>query len=272
MRARQQLEYNATIVGRENINPELVILRVQPDDELFDFTPGQFAVLGLFGREPRVPRTDTEDPPIAADKLIRRAYSISSSSVEKHYVEVYLNLVPSGELTPRLFNLSHGEPIFLGTKASGVFTLEKVPRDKTAIMIATGTGLAPYVSMMRSVLMERKEQRFVIVEGARHSWELGYRDELATLALNCPNLTYIPSITRPQADPHFPGATGRVQVLIEEGVIERESGVPLDPEQAHVFICGNPGMIDAVKEVLQARGFVPDNGKEPGTIHVEEYW
>src|ERR1035437_2756163 len=129
--------YNAAVIGREEINPQLLVLRVQPDAAMFDFKPGQFGVLGLLGREPRVPEAASEEIVPEPDKMIRRAYSIASSSVERRYVEFYLTLITSGQLTPRLFALKHGSPLFLGPKASGVFTLDRVPPGKAVVLIAT---------------------------------------------------------------------------------------------------------------------------------------
>jgi ferredoxin--NADP+ reductase len=260
------------VTGREEINPQLIVLRVQPDGELFPFNPGQFAVLGLLAGEPRVPEADAEESAPDPGKLIRRAYSIASSSVERRYVEFYLTLVNTGELTPRLFALRHGSRLFLSPKASGLFTLDRVPSGKAVILIATGTGLAPYMSMLRTMLIHESERKFVVLHGARCSWDLGYRAELESLARIRPNFIYIPSITRPEQDPHFRGPTGRIQNLLEQGVVESLSGLPLDPARSDVFLCGNPDMIRLVKELLQARGFVADQGKESGTIHVEEYW
>ena len=111
-----------------------------------------------------------------------------------------------------------------------------------------------------------------MLHGARYSWDLGYRGELESLARLRPNFTYIPSITRPDQDLHFRGHSGRVQTLLEQGVVEKESGVALDPAQADVFLCGNPEMVKVVKAMLEAKGFKAGQGKEPGTIHIEEYW
>jgi ferredoxin/flavodoxin---NADP+ reductase len=272
MNGNNKSPYNAVVIGREEINPQLLILRVQPDVALFDFKPGQFAVLGLLGGEPRVPEAAEEESPAAPDKIIRRAYSIASSSVERRYLEVYLTLITSGQLTPRLFALKHGSRLSLGPKASGVFTLDRVPADKAVILIATGTGLAPYISMLRTILVGETRRRFVVLHGARYGWDLGYRGELESLARLRPNFTYIPSITRPDQDPHFHGHTGRLQVLLEQGVVEKESGVQLDPAQADVFLCGNPDMVKVVKGMLETRGFTTDQPGKQGTIHVEEYW
>jgi ferredoxin--NADP+ reductase len=272
MNADNKSPYNAAVIGREEINPQLLVLRVQPDTAMFDFKPGQFSVLGLLGREPRVPEAAAEETVPEPDKLIRRAYSIASSGVERRYVEFYLTLINSGQLTPRLFALKHGSPLFLGPKASGVFTLDRVPPGKAVVLIATGTGLAPYLSMLRTMLVNETQRRFVVLHGARFGWDLGYRGELESLARLRPNFTYIPSITRPDQDPHFHGRTGRVQALVEQGVVEKESGVALDPSQVEVFLCGNPDMVNAVKAMLEAKGFMTDQPGKPGTIHVEEYW
>ena len=272
MTATDNNAYNATVIGREEINPQLVILRVRPDATVFEFKPGQFGVLGLLGSAPRVAEAAAEDSVSEPDKLIRRAYSIASSSVERRYVEFYLTLITSGQLTPRLFALRHGSRVFVGPKASGVFTLDRVPTEKAVILIATGTGLAPYISMLRTMLMHETNRRIVVLHGARFGWDLGYRGELESLARLRPNFTYLPSITRPDQDPHFHGHTGRIQTLVEQGLIEKESGVALDPAQAEVFLCGNPEMVKTVKELLAVKGFSPSHGKTPGTIHVEEYW
>ena len=117
---------NATVIGREEIHADLIILRVRPDAALFEFKPGQFGVLGLPGSAPRIPEAAAEEPASEPDKLIRRAYSIASSSVERRYVEFYLTLIASGQLTPRLFALKHGDRVFLGPKASGMFTTHVV--------------------------------------------------------------------------------------------------------------------------------------------------
>jgi ferredoxin/flavodoxin---NADP+ reductase len=263
---------NATVIGREQIHPELVVIRVRPDGTLFDFKPGQFAVLGLPGSALRVPEAETETPAPDADKLIRRAYSIASASVERRYLEFYITLITSGGLTPRLFALKHGSKVFLGPKASGVFTLDRTAPGKTAILIATGTGLAPYVSMLRTMLTTETQRKFVVLHGARYSWDLGYRGELETLARLRPNFTYIPSITRPDQDQHFLGRIGRIQAILEQGALEKDAGVKLDPEHADVFLCGNPEMIKIVSAMLETRGFKRGDSKNPGNIHVEEYW
>jgi ferredoxin--NADP+ reductase len=264
--------YNAAVVGREEINPQLLILRVRPAGNLFQFTAGQFGVLGLLAGAPRVAETAPEVPPPDPGKLIRRAYSLSSSSLERRYAEFFITLVPTGQLTPRLFVLKHGSRLYLGPKASGLFTLDKVAPEKAVVLIGTGTGLAPYVSMLRTMLAGGSRRKYVVLHGTRYSWDLGYRGELESLARLCPNFTYIPSITRRDQDPAFLGYIGRIPMLLEQGIVEKESGVVLDPAKTEVFLCGNPEMIQAVTTLLQARGFAAKGDNGSVNIHVEEYW
>jgi ferredoxin--NADP+ reductase len=268
------LEYNSVISQRMEIAPGLVILRIVPDNGLFEFKPGQYTILGLKQRAPRVAGADPDtevDKARGPDWMVRRAYSIASSSVERQFVEVYVTLVRSGELTPRLFQLKIGDRLYLGRKATGLFTLDKVAEGKHVLLIATGTGLAPYMSMIRTYL-EGTTHRFVILHGARYSWDLGYRDELMTLARFSSNVEYLPAVSRPQQDPTWSGLTGRIQAVIESGAIEAHTGLKLAPELFDVFLCGNPGMIAAVAEILEEKGFQRDAKRVTGTIHVEEYW
>jgi ferredoxin/flavodoxin---NADP+ reductase len=205
------------------------------------------------------------------DRMIRRAYSIASESRADEFLEFYLTVVMSGELTPRLFNLKLKDRLYVGPKAVGVFTLAKAP-GKNILMVATGTGLAPYMSMMRSELVCNGDRKFVIVHGARFSWDLGYRTELTGLARHCGNFHYIPVITRPQDDVTWRGRTGYLQNIIASNVIEQETGIELCPENFDIFLCGNPGMIQTVIAWAELQGFVRDKGHEIGTLHTEEYW
>ncbi len=205
------------------------------------------------------------------DRMIRRAYSIASESRADEYLEFYLTVVMSGDLTPRLFKLKIKDRLYVGPKAVGVFTLDKAP-GKHILMIGTGTGLAPYMSMLRSELECNGPRKFVVVHGARYSWDLGYRTELIGLARHCNNFCYMPVITRPQEDVTWKGRSGYLQNVIASGAIEEETGLALTPDNFDIFLCGNPGMIETVISWAEARGFVRDRGHDLGTIHTEEYW
>ena len=205
------------------------------------------------------------------ERMIRRAYSIASESRSDEYTEFYLTLVMSGELTPRLFNLKIKDRLYVGPKAVGVFTLDKAP-GKHLLMVGTGTGLAPYMSMLRSDLECNGQRNFVVVHGARYSWDLGYRTELTGLARHCGNFHYIPVITRPQEDVTWRGHSGYLQNVIASGAIEEETGLALTPDNFDIFLCGNPGMIETIITWAEGRGFTRDKGHDHGTLHVEEYW
>jgi ferredoxin/flavodoxin---NADP+ reductase len=264
--------YNATVTGRIEVAPGLIILRVTPDNPLFPFEAGQYTVLGLKRKEPGATAEEGTGPPDNPEKMIKRAYSIASSSRASQYAEFYLTLVSSGELTPRLFALDEGGRLFMGPKATGVFTLARIPEGRHALLVATGTGLAPYMSMLRSEIENAGPRRFVVLHGARYSWDLGYRTELSVLSRSHSNLIYLPAISRAGDDASWNGLTGHLQDILFSGIVEERTGIPLAPDTLHVFLCGNPAMITAAKEGLIARGFTPDKGRVVGEIHTEEYW
>ncbi len=266
---------NAVVSQRIEVSPYLIILRVQPDGwELPEFIPGQFAVLGLPGSAPRYRFSDPEAEPPEPDRLIKRAYSIASSSVEREYAEFYITLVGSGALTPRLFALRVGDRLWLSPKFTGMFTLSEIPEDvKNVVLVATGTGLAPYMSMMRTQLEHDRNRRFAVLHGARHSWDLGYRSELITMQRLCPNFTYLPIISRPEDEPvAWNGPTGYVQDLWTGGGLCKAWGSRPGPGDTHVLLCGNPVMVEVMSDILSGEGFREHTKKTPGEVHVERYW
>ena len=265
---------NAIVTLRNEISPWLMILRVVSDGwQLPDFAPGQFAVLGLPGSAPRCALSEPDDATPDPNKLIRRAYSIASSSLTREYMEFYVALVTTGALTPRLFALNIGDRAWLSSKVSGMFTFDQVPEDQNVVLIATGTGLAPYMSMLTTHLICGSPRRFAILHGARHSWDLGYRSELLSLQHLCRNFSYSPTISRPQSEPApWPGAVGYVQDLWKQGVIERVWGFKPTPGNTHIFLCGSPDMTEDSITMLMAEGFTEYTKKMPGQIHVERYW
>lgn len=265
---------NAVVALRTEISPWLIILRVVPDGwKLPDFIPGQFAVLGLSGAAPRCALAEPDEAPIDPGKLIRRAYSIASSSLTREYIEFYIALVTTGALTPRLFALNIGDRVWLSPRITGMFTLDQVPEGQNVVMIATGTGLAPYMSMLTTHLVCGSPRRFAVLHGARHSWDLGYRSELMTLQHLCRNFSYHPVISRPQGEPTpWPGAVGYVQGLWGKGAVAQAWGTKPAPEDTHIFLCGSPVMIDGAVTTLSQEGFKEHTKREPGQIHVERYW
>jgi ferredoxin--NADP+ reductase len=274
MATMAELELNAVVTLKTEISPWLMILRVAPDGwPLPAFQPGQFGVIGLPGGAPRCALADPEEPPPDPDKLIRRAYSIASTSLTDEYYDFYVALVSSGALTPRLFAMSMGDRIWLSRKIAGMFTLGEVAEERNIVLIATGTGLAPYMSMLTTHLVCGSRRRFAVLHGARHSWDLGYRSELMTLQHLCPNFSYNPTVSRPAKEPvPWTGSTGYVQDLWRSGVIKKVWGFGPTPDNTDIFLCGSPAMIEDSLAMLGAEGFVEHTRRAPGQIHIERYW
>ena len=267
-------ELNARLIQKIMVSPTLAIMRFVPEGwELPDFKAGQYGVLGLPYSAPRIPTADPL-PYDEPDKLIKRAYSVASSPEVKEYVEFYIALVESGELTPRLFALEPGDKVWLGKKFTGMFTLAEVPQDKNVVFIATGTGLAPYMSMIRTDLQCNVERKFAVLHGARHSWDLGYRSELNGFKRLCSNFEYLPIISHPEEENgRWAGDTGFVQKLWSEKRLEKKWDTKFTPENTRIFLCGNPNMIKGMLEILESEGFSEYNRREKtGQIHVEKYW
>ena len=269
-----KFDLNAVIQQRIEVAPGLMVIRVVPDGwSLPDFTPGQFAVLGLPPEAPRCQVADPDEEEHKPGSLIRRAYSIASSSVARGYLELYITLVRSGALTPRLFALNPGDKVWLGPKITGRFTLDEVPTDTNLVLVATGTGLAPYMSMVRTLLPESTERRIAVLLGARHSWDLGYQSELVTMDRLSPALTYLSIISRPAEEPvPWGGAVGYVQDLWQSEDLESSWGFRPTPESTRVFLCGNPAMIEDMVTILADEGYREHSRKEPGEVFVERYW
>ncbi|HEY3356288.1 MAG TPA: ferredoxin--NADP reductase [Polyangia bacterium] len=265
---------NAVVLQRVEIAPGLLILRVTTRGAaLPTFKPGQYTVLALPGSAARAPLSEPEDPAAAPDKMIKRAYSVASSSLEGEYVEFYVTLVRSGALTPRLFALAPGASLYLSPKYTGMFTLDQVPEGANLVFVATGTGLAPYMSMLRTRLATMHDRRVAVIHGARNSWDLGYRAELLTMQRLCSWFTYIPVISEPAQEPvTWSGQAGLIQDLWRSGVLEQAWGAPPTPADTHVFLCGNPLMVDNMLELLGAGGFRQHSNKQPGEVHLEHYW
>ncbi|MGC8763827.1 MAG: ferredoxin--NADP reductase [Acidobacteriota bacterium] len=267
-------EPNAVIALRREVAPGLLVIRVVPSGwPLPDFTPGQFAVLGLPPSAPRCENAEPEEEPPRSGLLLRRAYSIASSSRAREYVEFFVALVRSGAFTPRLWALREGDPLWLSPRFTGMFTLAEVPPGSDLVLVATGTGLAPYLSMLRSGVAAGVGRRIAVIHGARHSWDLAYRSELAALERSEPRFAYLPVVSRPlEETPPWSAASGYVQDVWSGPLLEARLGRRPSPRDTHVFLCGNPAMVDDMVERLGAEGFREHSRKSPGQIHVERYW
>jgi len=265
-------ELNGVVTHIMQVSPIMKIIRVSPVGwELPEFKAGQFVTLHLPASAPRCESAEAEFEELAPDATIKRAYSIASSSRSKEYLEFYITLVHSGALTPRLFALNIGDKIGLGQKCVGMFTLDKIPADQNIVLVATGTGVAPYVSMLRSDAMQR-EGKIAVIHGAANSWDLGYSSELNLLQSISSKFSYLPTIINPEAEPvEWKGDTRFVQDMWKAGAVNKVWGLEATPENTHVFLCGNPKMVDAMCSALEEQGFTEHKPKTPGQIHVERW-
>ena len=264
-------ELNCIITQSVQVSPIMKIVKVKPDGwQLPSFSAGQFVALGLPPQFPRCADATKEHEASKPDKLIKRAYSIASSSTED-VVEFYITLVHSGQLTPRIFNLKIGDRIWMGRKAVGMFTLDQIDEDMNVILVATGTGVAPYMSMLRSNALKRKG-RIMVVHGASNSWDLGYSSELRLLSGMFEGFSYYPTITDPEKEPaHWEGDTRFIQDIWFSGLARKIWGFKPTPVNTHIFLCGNPKMVDSMKDILARDGFTEHTRRISGQVHAEEF-
>lgn len=266
-------ELNAVVTHIMRVSPIMIIIRVAPEGwELPEFKPGQFVPLFLPPTAPRCSEASEEFKTPDPDKMIRRAYSVASSSKTNDYLEFYITLVHSGSLTPRLFELKIGDKIGVGKKLTGMFTLDKVSEEKNIVLVATGTGVAPYMSMLRSDALQHPNRKITVLHGASNSWDLGYSSELTLLQSMSPKFKYIPTILFPEKEPtKWKGDTRFLQEMWKDDVVGKAWGEDITPENTEVFLCGNPNMIEAMINAMADKGFKEHKPKEPGEIHVERF-
>lgn len=263
-------KYNATVVGKIQMTPDLMVLRVDTDQPRESFEAGQYTVLGLYGREGRSENSAAEVVPAEDDKLIQRPYSIASAKTQLKQLEFFISQVKSGQLTPRLFNLELGDRLYVSERIVGVFTLADTPEGRDIVMIATGTGIAPYLSFLRSYLISRPASRMAVIQGAAKQWDLGYSSELSFLDDSFPNFYYLPTLT--DAGSTWTGYELWIEEMLDQAVVEEETGIAVDPARTHFFLCGNPEMIKQVSAWLADYGYEKHTRRNPGSLHVEEFW
>ena len=240
------------VIGRRDWTPALWTLTL--DAPVAAFSAGQFFQLAL---------------PKPEGSHTARAYSAASAPGTA--LSFYLALVAGGALTPRLHALAPGDDVAVTREAHGHFGLARVPDAHVLWLVATGTGLAPYLSMLGTVEPWRRFDRIVVVHGARLAADLNYADELAALsAAHGGRLTRVPLATR---DPGAPGVLhARVPAALADGTLEQAAGAALTPETSQVLLCGNPGMIEEMEAALGARGLSRNRPRRPGHVTAERYW
>lgn len=261
-------DLNATLLAREDVSESVFLLRVKPDEpEPPRFEPGQFVQAGL-----RIETPARDGSGVMRLKLQKRSYSIASAPGDPRGYELCLALVDQGRLTPALHGLRPGDRMFLDPRPLGRFTLEGLPPGRDLVLLATGTGVAPYVSMLRAYAGQGRWGRMAIVHGVRRPADLVYRRELEQAAREDPAFVYLPIVSREKDPGRWGGLSGRVQQVLEPRRLKELAGIELSPKSCHVLLCGNPAMIDETSALLVKRSFTVDTPETPGALRFERYW
>ncbi len=264
-----ETNYNATVVGKILLTPDLMILRVRTDEPRNEFKAGQYTSIGLLGKEPRSPNSSVPLKQVDDDLLIKRPYSIASANNDVHDFEFYISQVKSGQLTPRLFNLSLGSRLWVSNKIIGVFALHDTPPDANIVMVATGTGLAPYISFLRSHVADHQNIKMAILHGAAYQWDLGYYSELTFIQNVFKNFYYFPTLLK--ADNTWTGLRGYIEEHLLGGLLEKEAGIEIDPNKTQFFLCGNPNMVSTISNILYEKNYQLHKSNAPGSLHIEKW-
>jgi ferredoxin--NADP+ reductase len=200
---------------------------------------------------------------------VARAFSLVNAPDEP-LLEFYGIVVPQGPLSPRLARLEAGDRLFVASNPAGFLVLKELPDAETLWLMATGTGIAPFVSMLRAGTPWQRFKSVVLVQAVRHAPELVYRDEVdRARAKHGPRFRYVPVVSREDV----PGTLrGRIPALLDDGRLEAAAGLELAPEASQVMLCGNPDMLKDTTAALAGRGLRKNRRRAPGQITVESFW
>ena len=240
-----------TVVDRKAWTDRHISLRIEAS--IGSFQPGQFIRLGL--------EVDGE--------IVGRPYSLVNAP-DDPLLEVYFDVVPTGPLSPRLAALARGDRLRVGTAAYGFLTLSEMPAGSELWLIASGTGVGPFVSMVSDGGLWRHCDQLRLVHGVRHAAELAYAGRLQ--ALEPPagkSFAYVPMLSRESSDAAL---SGRIPAAIDDGRLQLAAGLGFDQARSRVMLCGNPGMVADTMTALAAFGLARHRRREPGQILIEEYW
>lgn len=225
----------------------------------FRFKPGQFARLGVA---------------TASGGIVWRAYSMVSADYDEH-LEFFSIVIPDGAFTTRLARLEVGDSLWVEKQAYGFLTVDRFALDGDLWMLASGTGVAPFLSILRDPSIWERFDTLIVAYSVREARDLVYRGEIEALPLDplfAPHggkLRFVPVVTREKAA----GALDRrLTALCADGTLEAAVGVRFDAARSRVLICGNPQMLDDLRDVLTQRGLKPDRSREPGNLAFENYW
>lgn len=199
---------------------------------------------------------------------IGRPYSLVNAPNERP-LEIYFNEVAEGPLTPRLSDLSTGDALWLSSKAGGIFTMDNVMPRRHLWLLATGTALGVYLSILKTEEPWKRFERVVLVHGVRTAEELTYRETIAAIEeTHGDRLTFIPALSREKQEGPL---NGRITSLLENGALEGRAGIRIDAADSHLMLCGNSEMIKEARSLLEARGLRRHSRRDPGHYTTEQY-
>jgi ferredoxin/flavodoxin---NADP+ reductase len=241
----EEYPYNGRRNRWEEIAPGLAIVGVQALEAPFPFEPGQYATLGLVG---------------PGGKLVQRPMSISSSADDLSEYEFFIRLVREGGFTPLLWERTVGDAINIkGPK--GKFLLQDDGRK--ALFVASGTGLAPFISMIETLRARGESREIVLIHGVSYPYDLAWREQLAELESSGGfPLRYAGTVSRPAESPGWTGLTGRAEAVIAAQL----DAHGMTPANTTIYLCGNPDMVSAVEAIATEREFPPEQ------VRKELYW
>lgn len=203
----------------------------------------------------------------SADKKVARAYSYVNAPGQD--CEFYVITIPDGQLTPYLAGLQVGDELLVEHSAAGFLTLDEVPAGRDLWLMATGTGVGPFVSMLAEGSCWQRFANIVLVHGVRLGDELGYRERILELTQDKPNFHYVPFVSREQISDAEPG---RITAGINNGRLEQRVGLEFSAEHSRVLICGNPQMVRDTLTELKLKGLQKHLRRKPGQVLMENYW
>lgn len=214
-----------------------------------------------------------------AGQFTRLALDIDGERVARPYsfvnpphsnpLEVYVNVVPNGPLSARLRDMKSGDRLWVDAKANGFFTVKELPASRDLWLLATGTALGVYLSILRTDAPWERFENVVLVHGVRFADELSYAEEIARLGEAYPGrFRRLAAISRERPPGHL---QGRITHLLQDGSLERAAGLTLSAENSHVMLCGNTGMIREVSAMLEGRGLRRHTRREAGHFTTEKY-
>lgn len=242
---------NGKVVGKHHWTTQLLTLQFAA--EIAPFKAGQFVQLGL----------DIDG------QRIGRPYSLINTPDERPH-EIYFNIVAGGHLSPYLAALDVGDCLWLHDQANGFLTLDEVPEVADLWMLSSGTGLGPFISMLKTAQLWQRFEHVVLAHAVRSADELSYQQTIGQALHNYPEqFRFVPFVSREQVPQTI---HSRIPASIKDHQLEDTAGLTLDATRAHVMLCGNTGMITDTIKVLAERGLKRHRRSEPGHITTEKYF